>query len=140
MLVFMCTDLEENMKYLYYTLYLFYSKTKTDWPPIISITGVMSFLISALIFSFYDTYRHFMGDRYPLFSVFMWIVLCLVLYKILYDYYKPREAKLLKEMDKKPLWAKVIIVLLSTSFIVLVVKLWMFDGTEELYQFIKSYL
>lgn len=131
------------MKYLYYSLYLFYVKiirVQNDWPPIISITGVISFLISSLSFSFYDAYQYSIGVRHPLFSIFIWIGLSLLLYEILYDYYKPREAKLIKEMDRKPLWQKIVIVLLSVLFIITVVKLWMFEGMNEVYQFIKQLL
>lgn len=131
------------MKYLYYTLYLFYVKiihVHNDWPPIISITGVMSFLFTALIFLFYSFYEYLTDEMYLLFDILLWCFLILLFYKLLYDYYKPREAKLLKEMDNKPLWIKIIIVLISVGFIILVVKLWMFDGRNSVYKFIKEKL
>ena len=130
------------MKYLYYSLYLFYVKVihvQNDWAPIISITGVMSFLFIALFFSVYNAYIYAQGYSYPfLLSIFIWIGLSFSLYKIMYDYYKSREVKLLKEMNCKPLWQKFIIVFISIIFIVLVVRLWMYDGMFELYQYIKK--
>ena len=109
------------MKYLYYSLYLFYVKVihvQNDWPPIISITGVMSFLFIALFFSVYDAYIYAQGYSYPfLLTIFIWIGLSFSLYKIMYDYYKSREVKLLKEMDCKPLWQKFIIVFIFRFYI-----------------------
>ena len=134
------------MKYLYYALYLFYVKVihvQNDWPPIISITGLMSFLITALCFSVVNAIQYGMGDEYPKANInvaFIMIGVSFILYKVLYDYYKPREAKLIKEMNRKPLWIKVVVVVLSACFAVLVVKLWMFDGMYGVYQFIKDLL
>jgi len=129
------------MKYLYYSLYLFYVKiihVQNDWPPIISITGVMSFLISILCFSVINAYQYDIGYNYPQYSVFFLLTVYIASYKIMYDFYKSREVKLVKEMDNKPLWLKIIIVFLSALFIILVVKLWMFDGMNDVYQFIKQ--
>lgn len=131
------------MKYLYYALYIFFVKiirVQQFWSPIISITGVMSFLITILCFSVVNTYEYDMGHKYPMYSVLIPILLFLILDKILYYYYKTREAKLLKEIESKPLWIKITSILGSLLFIVLVVKLWMFDGMSDLYQLIKQYL
>lgn len=143
-LVFTYIKAIKLMKYLYYALYLFYVKVihvQNDWPPIISITGLMSFLITALCFSVVNACQYDMGYKYPKGnSGFIMIGVSFILYKVLYDYYKPREAKLIKEMNRKPLWIKVVVVGLSACFAVLVVKLWMFDGMYGVYQFIKDLL
>lgn len=130
------------MKYLYYTLHLFYVKvfrSHKEFPPIINITGVIAFLITSLLFSVVNAYEYNeMGHGYPTYDVLIPISIYLALYKILYDYYKKRETILLEEMDKKKLWIKIIAVVISTCFIILVVKLWMFDGMSDLYQFVKQ--
>lgn len=132
------------MKYLYYSLHLFYVKVfhiQKEFPPIINITGVMAFLIGALCFSIVNLLEDGMeGHQYPYYSLIVALFLSLILYKIFYDYYKKREARLLREMDSKPLWVKIISILGSLCFIVLVIKLWMFDGMSDLYQFVKQQL
>lgn len=131
------------MKYLYYSLYIFFVKiisVQQFWSPIISITGVISFLITILCFSVVNAYEYNVGHKYPMYSVLIPISLFLILDKILYNYYKKRETKLLEEMESKPLWVKVVCILGSFLFVVLVVKLWMFDGMSDLYQFIKQLL
>ncbi|MFV0312358.1 MAG: hypothetical protein ACK5KN_12020 [Dysgonomonas sp.] len=129
------------MKYLYYALYLFYKKIVPGpefWPDVINITGVMAFLIGALCYSIVNVFEDEMGIEYSTYSVLIPISVFLILYKILYDYYTKRETKLLKEMKQKPLWVKIISIVGSLCFIVLVVKLWMFEGMSDLYQFIKQ--
>lgn len=131
------------MKYLYYSLYLLYVKVfhvHKEFPPIINITGVMAFLIVSLCFSVVNAYEYDMGHKYPKYSILIPFLLFLILYKIFYNYYIKREAKLLKEMKSKPLWIKILSVIGSFLFIVLVIKLWMFDGMSDLYQFIKQQL
>lgn len=131
------------MKYLYYSLHLFYVKIahlQDFYPPIINITAVISFLLTILCFSVVNAYEYDMGYKYPMYSLLIPIFLSLILYKMFYDYYKKREAALLEEMDRKPLWVKIISVLGSLCFIALVIKLWMFDGMSDLYQFLKQQL
>lgn len=131
------------MKYLYYSLYLLYVKiirVQQFWPPIISITGVMSFLIISLCFSVVNAYEYDIGHQYPMYNLLIPISAFLIVDKILYDYYKKREVKLLKEMKHKPLWVKIISMFGSFCFIALVVKLWMFDGMSDLFQFVKQQL
>ncbi|MFV0312360.1 MAG: hypothetical protein ACK5KN_12030 [Dysgonomonas sp.] len=132
------------MKYLYYALYLFDVKiahVQDFYPPIITVTGTMAFLIGALCYSIVNVFEDGIeGHQYPYYSLIVALSVSLILYKILYDYYKKREAKLLKEMKHKPLWVKIISIVGSLCFIVLVVKLWMFEGMSDLYQFIKQQL
>lgn len=132
------------MKYLYYSLYLFYKKIVPGpdfWPDIVNITAVMAFLIALLCCSVVNVFEAGMeGHEYPYYSGIVTLLVYFILYKILYDYYKTREAKLLKEMKRKPLWVKIISIVGSICFIVLVVKLWMFDGMSDLYQFVKQQL
>lgn len=132
------------MKYLYYALHLLYVKVfhvQKEFPPIINITGVMAFLIGALCYSIVNLVEEDIeSHQYPYYSFIAALLISLILYEILYNYYKTREAKLLKEMENKPLWIKITSILGSLLFIVLVVKLWMFDGMSDLYQLIKQYL
>ena len=76
-------------------------------------------------------------DILPPYSAIIPGGLAVILWKLLYEYYKPREAELLNKMKNKPLRIKIIIVLLSTAFIILIVKLWLFNGMNDVYQFIK---
>lgn len=129
------------MKYLYYSLHLFYVKIihlQKFYPPIINITAVMAALIAFLCSSVVYVFERDMDHQYPYYSLIVTLSSYFILNKILYDYYKTREAKLLKEMNRKPLWVKIISALLSVCFIILVIKLWMFDGMTDLYQFIKQ--
>lgn len=128
------------MKYLYYSLYLFYVKViqlHKQYPPIINITAVMAVLFNFILFSAIKIYFYEVGYVNYSYSILLQIALSFILWKILYEYYKPKETKLLEEMKKKPLWLKVFIVILSLGFIIIVVKLWMFDGSVELYEFYK---
>lgn len=129
------------MKYLYYTLYLFYVKIiqlHKQYPPITNITAVISVLINFLVFSVVKIYYH--GKDYDnyVYSILVQIILTFILWKFLYEYYKSRESKLIESIKIKPLWVRVIIVVFSALFIILVVKLWMFDGSIELYQYFKD--
>lgn len=129
------------MKYLYYSLYLFYVKViqlHKQYPPIINVTAVMSVLVCFLIFAIPKEYFLRTNFEYFKYLIFVEIVLNLFLWKFLYEYYKPREGKLLKEMETKPLWLKVVIISLSVFFTVIAVKLWMFDGASELYQWMQK--
>ena len=131
------------MKYLYYVLYLFYVKIihlQEFWEPRVNITAVMSALIAFLCCSVVNIFENDMDHQYPYYSVIITLLVYSVLNKILYDYYKTREAKLLKEMKNKPLWVKIVSIVGTLCFIVLVVKLWMFEGMSDLYQLIKRQL
>ncbi|MFV0312359.1 MAG: hypothetical protein ACK5KN_12025 [Dysgonomonas sp.] len=131
------------MKYLYYALYLYFVKIERlqeFWEPRVNITAIMALLIALLCYSVINVFENEMDHQYPYYSVVIALSVYLILYKILYDYYKKREAKLLKEMKQKPLWVKIISIVGSFCFIVLVIKLWMFEGMSDLYQFIKQQL
>lgn len=131
------------MKYLYYTLHLFYVKIiklHKQYPPIINITAVISFLITFLCFSVVNAYQDDIQFNYPIYIILIPIVVFSILYKILYDYYKPREAKLLNGMNSKPLWQKILIISVSVLFVMLVIKLWMFNGMSSVYQFLKHFI
>ena len=129
------------MKYLYYTLYLFYVKIiqlHKQYPPIINVTAVIAILLILLILSLINAYYYSIGYKYPPYSYIIPGVGYLILWWLLYKYYKLKEEKLLKKMESKPLWLKVVIISLSVLFTVIVVKLWMFDGASELYQWIQN--
>lgn len=131
----------DSMKYFYYTLYLFYVKIirlHKQYPPIINITAVIAILLIFLILSLINTYYYSMGYKYPPYSYIIPGGGYLILWWLLYKFYKPREKKILKEIKSKPLWLKVIIICLSILFVIIVVKLWMFDGAIQLYQWIQS--
>lgn len=131
------------MKYLYYALYLFDVKifhVQDFYPPIITVTAKMAFLICALCYSIVNVFENEMNHKYPYYSVIISLSVYLILYKIFYDYYTKREAKLLKEMEHKPMWVKILSIVGSVCFIVLVVKLWMFGGMSDLFQFVKMRL
>jgi len=129
------------MKYLYYTLYLFFVKIlhlHKQYPPIINITAVMAFLINCICFAFVNTYQLSIGIKFQTYSALIPFSVYVIWYKLLYEYYKPREAKLLNKISKKHLWIRIIIVLISICFIILAVKLWMFDGMMDIYQYVKN--
>lgn len=129
------------MRYLYYSLYLFYVKIiklHKQYPPIINITAVISILFTLFICSIVNAYYYDIGYKYPPYHFIIPGIGYLILWKLLYEYYKSRESKLLESINIKPLWIKVIIVVFSALFIILVVKLWMFDGSIELYRYLKK--
>lgn len=129
------------MKYLYFTLYLFYVniiKLHKQYPPIVNVTAVMSVLINFIIFSVIKIY-YFNNDfvNYNI-SIYSQIIFTFIIWRLLYIYYKPREVKLLDKMNEKDFWLKFIIVITSFLFIIIAVKLWMFDGSIELYKYFKK--
>lgn len=130
------------MKYLYYTLNWFYVniiKLHKQYPPIINITAVIAVIINFLFFSLVKIYYYKTGYVNYHYSILFQTILTFFIWKLLYEYYKPREEKLLNEMNKKPLWLKVLIIILSLLFIAITIKLWMFDGSIGIYQFLKEY-
>lgn len=129
------------MKYLYYSLYLFYVKIifiHKQYPPIINITAVMALLISFFVFSIINAHYHDLGLLVPTYIYISHGIFYLLLWQILYKYYMPRENKLLDEIKAKPIWFKVVICVVSLLIVILLVKSWMFNGMSDLYQYLKT--
>lgn len=122
------------MSFLYYTIYLFSVRImhlQKQQSPVISITALMSLLMSFLIYSIIDLFL-------PKYSSLILFAFCIILYELLYKYYKTREKQLIKKINKKPLWQKIIIVIISILFIILVIYLCAFDGNLLLLQFLQK--
>lgn len=114
------------MKYLYIVLYFFYTKilfVQRDYPPIISITAILSlfvmFFIMILIeiLNFQDLYH------YKLLKVFFMIIYLLGWF-LIYKYYLQREHNLIKKFKKKSNSIKTITFVISSIFIILLIIVW----------------
>lgn len=114
------------MKYLYIVLYFFYTKilfVQRDYPPIISITAVLSlfvmFFIMILIeiLNFQDLYH------YKLLKVFFMIIYLLGWF-LIYKYYLQREHNLIKKFKKNSNSIKIITFVLSSIFIIILIIVW----------------
>lgn len=131
------------MKYLYYSLYWFYVKIiqlQKQYPPIINITAVISLLLVMFLCSILNAYYYDVGYKYPPYHFIFPGMSYLVLWRLLYIYYKPREIVLINEIECKSLWFKALVGVVSLIFIITIIKLWMFDGSFKIYQLLKQKL
>lgn len=115
------------MKYLYITLYYFYTKilfVQRDYPPIISITAVLSlfamFLIMILIEILNLQYLYDFSWQLKL----SYVIISLGFWYLLYKYYLPREQNLINKYEKKAHLIKIVTFLLSVIFIIVLVIVW----------------
>lgn len=114
------------MKYLYITLYYFYTKilfVQRDYPPIISITAVLSLFVMFLTMILIEVLNFQYLYQYKLLKLFFMIIYLLGWY-LFYNYYLPKEYNLIKRFKKNTLFVKITTFFLSIVFIVTLVIVW----------------
>lgn len=115
------------MNYLYITLYYFYTKilfVHRDYPPIISITAVLSMFIMFLIMILIEilNLQHLYNFSWQLKLFFA--VISLGFWFLFYKYYLPKEYNLIKRFKKNTLLVKITTFFISTAFIVTLIIVW----------------
>jgi hypothetical protein len=123
------------MKYLYATLYYFYTKilfVHRDYPLIINITAVLSLFVMFLTMILIEVLNFQYLYRYKLLKIFFAAIYLLGWY-LFYKYYLPREQNLIKKFEKNTKLMKTITLVLSAIFIVALIIVWFnrFDYFRE---------
>lgn len=114
------------MNYLYITLYYFYTKilfVHRDYPPIISITAVLSMFIMFLIMTLIEVLNFQYLYEYKS-SKYILMFLYLLGWYIFYEYYITKEKHLIKRFKKLKLLTKGLVFLFSTIFILVLIIVW----------------
>ena len=131
------------MKYIYYTLHLFLVKlshNNTEVEPVGTVTSVMTALIMLLCLSLINVFvieNKIAGHIYEIITIPL-SILSVIIARLLYRYYEPREESLLKGMNRKPESVRIIIIIISTFVIISLIKISMFGGMEDIYYFLKE--
>lgn len=115
------------MKYLYITLYYFYTKilfVQRDYPPIISITAVLSLFVMFLTMILIEilNLQHLYNFSWQLKLSFA--VISLGFWYLFYKYYLPKGYNLIKRFKKNTLIVKITTFFISTAFIVTLIIIW----------------
>ena len=115
------------MKYLYITLFYFYTKilfVQRDYSPIISITAVLSLFVMFLAMILIEVLdlQHLYDFSWQL--KLFYILTSLGFWLLFYKYYLSREYNLIKKYEKKTQFVKVITLFLSVIFILALVIVW----------------
>jgi|688.fasta_scaffold1121672_2 hypothetical protein len=123
------------MKYLYITLYFFYAKilfVQRDYPPIISITAVLSLFVMFLTMILIEILNFQHLYHYKLLKVFFMIIYLLGWF-LFYKYYLPIEHNLIKKFNESTKQIKTLTLVLSSVFIIIIIVVWFkrFDYFRE---------
>ena len=101
------------MKFIYYSLYCFYTKIPIIGNNInIYVTGAMSLLILSPFFAIYNIYNYERYGRLQ-YDLFTLLIPYCIIYKLLYNYYEQRGDKIVVRIDKQYNRKKNIIITLS---------------------------
>lgn len=124
------------MKYLYYSLYQFYTKIfriQKHYPPVINTAGVIAALELFIIFTVIDiAIFEVTGEKLIKYSPLVPTVIFIGLYRLNYQYFKDKEDAIIKEVQTYPLAQKVLMYVLTLGLVVLLVWGYLFDGFYEL--------
>ncbi len=123
------------MKYIYYSLYQFYTKiikVQEYYPPIINIAGLIAFIQTIIIFVFVDFYI-FQSSKSKVISYhpFIPFALAMVLYYFNEKYFEKRESKIIKEINSMSLSVKLFSHIFTILIIVLLIWGHFFHGFYE---------
>lgn len=115
------------MKYLYITLYMFFTKIihlQKQYPPIINITAVLSlfflFVLMILIEIFDLQYLYNYSWQFKL----IFALISFLGWYLLYNYYLKREMKLINEFQNKTLPNRTLTIIFGTVFIIGLIVIW----------------
>jgi hypothetical protein len=125
------------MKYIYYSLYQFYTRVlwKEDYfPPIVNIAGIIAFMQTIIIFVFVNFYIfHTTKSKVLSYHPIIPFTLAMVLYYLNEKYFGKRELKIIKEVDSMSISVKLLSHLFTVSIIVFLIWGHFFNG---FYQFL----
>ena len=111
--------------------------------PLVGITGLMSILITFFCISIINIIKRNFNQSYLLFDLLLFIVIYISSQKIIYNYFKKKEVEIIDSISTIPLRSRLLIVILSTSFLILLtiltVKLLYYDGNTAHF-FVQVYL
>jgi hypothetical protein len=118
----------ENMNYLYYSLYVFYTKiikVQKDWRPIYSVTGIITlipttFLVVPIYDAFDEVYLHISDGLSSWIIVFIYLLIDRQIYKV----YNEKEKTIIRDMSHLPVKKKVLIHVLSSALVLLTFGMW----------------
>ena len=120
------------MKYLYYSLYQFYTKIfriQNHYPPVINTTGVIAALELFIIFTVIDiAIFETTGERLIKYSPLVPTGIFIGLYWLNYQYFKDKEEAIIKDVDTYSLAQKILMYILTLSLVALLVWGYLFDG------------
>ena len=123
------------MKFIYYSLYHFYTKIPIIGNNInIYVTGAISLLILSPFFAIYNIYNYERYGRLQ-YDLFTLLIPYCIIYKLLYNYYEQRGDKIVVRIDKQYNRKKNIIITLSWIVIGILIYLWVFDGAYTIYNY-----
>lgn len=120
------------MKYIYYSLYQFYTKiikVQKYYPPVVNIAGVIALLQTILIFSVINIYI-FINTKnkiLPYHAIIPFSV-AMVLYYLNEKYFKKRESEIINEINNKPQGIKMLSHICTIMLIVLLAWGHFFNG------------
>lgn len=121
------------MKYLYYTIYLFYKRIikieKWGIAPIVYCSSIISILQTFILFSLVDFYLLYVQkSNYIDYPVILIPIVGVVFYQINWRFFEKREDLYLKEISSKPKIFRNLTVSLSLIFIFFILKLYFYTG------------
>lgn len=123
------------MKYIYYSLYQFYTKVlwKDDYfPSIVNISGLIAFIQTIIIFVFVNFYLfHTSKSKVLSYHPFIPFALAMILYYLNWEYFEKREAKIINEIDSKSITVKLLSHVFTVLIIVLLIWGHFFNGFYE---------
>lgn len=114
------------MNYLYITLYYFYTKilfVHRDYPPIISITAVLSMFIMFLIMTLIEVLNFQYLYEYKSLKYSL-MIFYLLGWRMFYKYYITKEEYLIKRFKKFKMLTKGLILFFSAIFILILIIVW----------------
>ncbi len=124
------------MKYVYYSLYQFYTKiirVHNYYPPVINIAAVIALFETVIIFLFINIGLYMNSPDVDLpYSAIVPFLIAMVLYYINEKYYREHEDKILEEFKGKSTYIKVISHFVTIIFIVLLVWGHFFNGFYDM--------
>lgn len=124
------------MKYIYYSLYQFYTKiikVQKHYPPVVNIAGVLALLQTMIIFSLVDILVFIKTqNEVPPYHVFFPFGIGLFLYYLNEKYFEKRETEIVEEINNKPSSVKFLSHISTIAIIIILVWGHLFDGFHNL--------
>ena len=121
------------MKYIYFSLYQFYTKVLWNENYYPDTSAVIALLETFLIFTIINICIYYnTGEQLLMYSPLIPTVVYSVLYYINYQYFKVLEGDILKELGTYPQSQKLLMYIFTLILVVLIVWGYLFDGFYQL--------